>query len=212
MHKVLLLLGMLLGGPLYGYQLHQIVRAHGELYADLKKANLYYLLERLAKEGYLETEVETGARGIRGERVIYTLTEQGWARFYELLRETLVSYELVHTGIETAVVFLSQLPPAEGMALLQERRQVIAQRHAQVVSDVGDPAKNSPLMRIAGDHLVSLVDAELAWIDRSLAYLREVGWADQGTTASSQSSHAPKDGTFGKEDSFNEEDTAQNNS
>jgi DNA-binding PadR family transcriptional regulator len=67
MHKVLLLLGMLLGGPLYGYQLHQIVRAHGELYADLKKANLYYLLERLAKEGYLETEVETSARGFWGQ-------------------------------------------------------------------------------------------------------------------------------------------------
>ena len=40
MHKVLLLLGLLLQGPRYGYELHQIVRAHGELYADLKKSNL----------------------------------------------------------------------------------------------------------------------------------------------------------------------------
>src|SRR5215472_8643511 len=107
MHKVLLLLGLLLDGPLYGYQLHLIVRAHGELYADLKKANLYYLLERLAKDGFLEMEVEPGAKGARGERLIYTITEAGRTRFHILLRETLLSYELAHTGIETAVVFLS---------------------------------------------------------------------------------------------------------
>ena len=50
MHKLLILLGLLHQGPLHGYELHRIVRAHGELYTDLEKANLYYLLDRLAKE------------------------------------------------------------------------------------------------------------------------------------------------------------------
>ena len=44
MHKSLLILGLLVHRPLHGYELHRIVRAHGELYTDLKKANLYYLL------------------------------------------------------------------------------------------------------------------------------------------------------------------------
>ncbi len=179
MHKILLLLGMLLDRPLYGYQMHQIVRAHGELYADLKKANLYYLLEHLAKDGYLEVQAEPGTRGARGERLIYTLTESGRVRFHELLRETLVSYELVHTGIETAIVFLSYLSQDEGLALLQKRRQAIQQRREQVVADVGQLNEHMPLVIIAGDHLVSLIDAELAWIDRSLAYLQKVGWTNQ---------------------------------
>jgi len=179
MHKLLLLLGLLRQGPLYGYELHRVVRAHGELYTDLKKANLYYLLDRLAKEGYLSVQVEGGTRGARGERLIYTLTDQGRSRFDTLLREILLTYEPVHTGVGTAVVFLAQLPPAEGLALLEERRQVVAERRTLVVAGLGDSPTTGPLVHIAGDHLVSLIDAELAWIDRSLAYLREHGWAQE---------------------------------
>ncbi len=176
MHKVLLLLGLLLPGPLYGYELHRIVRAHGELYADLKKANLYYLLERLATEGFLHVETEAGARGARGERLIYEITGQGRERFMELLREIMQTYEPVHTGVDTAVVFLAYLPRAEGLQLLAERQHIVAERRAQVVADLGDQEKNGPLVRIAGDHLLSLIDAELAWIARSLQYLYDIDW------------------------------------
>src|SRR5215472_12903391 len=128
MHKVLLILGMLLRGPLYGYELHRIVRAHGELYADLKKANLYYLLEQLAKDGFLSVTAEAGTRGARGERLVYTLTEQGRKHFLQLLRETVTSYEPVHIGVDTAIVFLSTLQPEEGIDLLQQRRQAVVAR------------------------------------------------------------------------------------
>src|SRR5713226_7824384 len=100
MHKLLLLLGLLRQGPLYGYELHRIVRAHGELYTDLKKANLYYLLDRLARDGYLDVQVEPGARGPRGERIIYTITAKGREYFEHLLRGVLRTYEPVHTGID----------------------------------------------------------------------------------------------------------------
>jgi DNA-binding PadR family transcriptional regulator len=197
MHKALLLLGLLLRGPLYGYELHRIVRAHGELYADLKKGNLYYLLERLAEEGFLEMKAETGARGARGERLIYELTERGRARFVELLHEVMQSYEPVHMGVDTAVVFLSYLSPAEGLRLFIERRQNVAARREAVVADLGDQAKNGALVRIASDHLLSLVDAELAWIDRSLAYLQEIGWANQADRPEQQ--HIGKEGEQGSE-------------
>ena len=171
MHKILLLLGLLRSRPMYGYELHQIVRAHGELYSDLKKANLYYLLERLAADGYLTVQTEEGARGARGERLVYAITDKGQARFNALLRETLVSYGPVHTGVSTAVVFLSQLPLGESISLLNQRREaVLKQRQATALSD---PQKTPPLVRIAEDHLLSLIDAELAWIDRLLAYLHE---------------------------------------
>jgi DNA-binding transcriptional ArsR family regulator len=76
-HKRLLLLGLLRHGPLSGYELNRIVRAHGDLYADLKKANIYYLLTRLAEDGLVEVEVQPGARGRRGERLVYRLTAVG---------------------------------------------------------------------------------------------------------------------------------------
>ena len=177
MHKVLLLLGLLLHGPRYGYELHQIVRAHGELYADLKKSNLYYLLERLASEGHLSVRAEEGTRGARGERLIYELTDQGRTRFKELLREVILTYEPAHTGVDTAVMFLATLPHAESLQLLMERRRIIGERRDVAAKELATVAEDDPLLHIASDHLLSLIDTELAWLDRSLTYLRDIGWA-----------------------------------
>jgi hypothetical protein len=54
-----------------------------------------------------------------------------------------------------------------------------------VAAELAPHAESSPLEYIAGDHLLSLIDTELAWIDRSVAFLREKGWAetpDEGPT------------------------------
>jgi DNA-binding PadR family transcriptional regulator len=63
-HKRLLLLGFLLQGPLTGYDLHRTVVAHGELYSDLKKPNLYHLLAGMEREGLVSQQIEGGASGI----------------------------------------------------------------------------------------------------------------------------------------------------
>lgn len=177
MHKELLLLGLLRPGPMYGYELNRIVLAHGELYRDLKKGNLYYLLDRLAKDGNLSVASEPGARGARGERLIYTITEAGRQHFDTLLREVIRSYEPEHNGVDVAVVFLAHLPPAEALGLLAERRAVVTERRKRMAEELNDPMINNPLRHVAADHLLSQIDAEIAWIERSLAYLREVGWA-----------------------------------
>jgi DNA-binding PadR family transcriptional regulator len=195
MHKLLLLLGLLQRGPLYGYELHRIVRAHGELYADLKKANLYYLLERLASEGYLSVRAEEGTRGARGERLIYELTDRGRTYFKTLLREVILTYEPAHTGVDTAVVFLASLPHAEGLQLLTERRRMVAARRDVAAKELVTVAQSSPLLHIASDHLLSLIDAELAWIDRSLAYLHDAHWVETPGEPSAHSTQEPHSGS-----------------
>jgi DNA-binding PadR family transcriptional regulator len=178
MHKVLHLLGLLRRGPMSGYDLHRIVRAHGEIYTDLKKGNVYYLLDRLAVDGYLHVEEQPGARGPRGVRLVYSLTDRGRAHFDELLREVLRSYETIHTGVDVAMVFLAQLPHAEALALLEERRQVMHERRAKVAADVQDLAARGTQGRIIADHLLTLIDAEIGWLDRALEDLRANGWGE----------------------------------
>jgi DNA-binding PadR family transcriptional regulator len=171
MHKNLLLLGLLLDGPQTGYNLYRIVRGHGDLYADLKKANVYYLLDHLAEYGYLEVRAEPGARGPRGERLIYSLTDKGREKFNELLRHLLRTYEPVPSNIGAAVVLLPNLPPAEAIALLEERRRGVAERRAQVAAFRSDEAGDT-LVGLALDHLLAHIDADLAWTDRALDRLR----------------------------------------
>ena len=89
-----------------------------------------------------------------------------------------MTYEPAHTGVDAAVVFLAGMPTADGLHLLEERRRIVAERHVIVAAELALLTENNPLEHIAGDHLLSLIDAELDWIDRSLAYLRERGWGD----------------------------------
>jgi DNA-binding PadR family transcriptional regulator len=167
MHKTLHLLGLLLRGPKSGYDLHRILRAHGELYADLKKANVYYLLDRLARDGYLTVEAEPGARGPRRERLVYSISDRGRARFEELLREVLRTPEPSFSSVAAAIIFLDRLPREAAISLLEERRRATLERRAEVVSQ-GEQPPSGLLSTVAVDHLLSLIDADLAWTDRTL--------------------------------------------
>jgi DNA-binding PadR family transcriptional regulator len=172
MHKELLILGLVQSGHNTGYDLHRIVTAHGELYDDLKKGNVYYLLERLAESGALEVTAEAGARGPRRERLVYTLTDRGRRRFFELLREVVRTYELAHTGVEVGMVYLPYLAPQEAIPLLEERRQAVLARRTLMIEREARGGDHFHV-QLARDHLLSLMDAELAWIERTLQRLRE---------------------------------------
>lgn len=179
MHKVLLLLGILRQGPMSGYDLHRFVRAHGTVSADLKKANVYYLLDRLAADGYLHVQAEAGTHGPRGERLLYTLTDLGRARFDELLREVLRSYDTVHTGVDVAVMFLGQLTQAEALSLLEKRRQTISEQRNRIAAEMSEETIHRPTQRIARDHLLCLLDAELAWVEHTMEELHSSQWAER---------------------------------
>lgn len=189
MHKVLLLLGLLQRGPRSGYDLHRIVRTHGTLYTDLKKANLYYLLDRLAREGYLDVRAEPGAPGPRGERLVYSLTERGRARFDELLRAEVCQYEPAHTGIDVATMFLARMPRDEAITLLEERRRRVVAHREQVATELGAMLASPALPGLAVDHLLSLIAAELDWVDRALARLRDPAWGYTSDLGASHPAH-----------------------
>jgi DNA-binding PadR family transcriptional regulator len=164
MHKRLIILGLLVAGPLSGYRLHQVAAAHGELYSDLKKPNLYYLLGRMAEEGLLEVRAEAGARGPRRERLVYSLTDAGRRELLDLLRREVREYEPARLGIEAAAVLLDHLPRSEAAELLRERRRAVSAHRRQAADSLGPAEAGS-----AADHVLMLVDAELAWLDRALA-------------------------------------------
>lgn len=174
--KTLMVLGLLQRAPLHGYELHRIVVAHGALYTDFKKPTLYHLLARLAKAGAVATVSERGTRGRLGERLIYSLTATGRKLFANLLRNTLDTYEPVHTGLDVAIVFMARLPIRESRALLHRRKASVLKRRKVITSEIGTsvirtPAARAAAGRLATDHALALIDAELKWIRRANADL-----------------------------------------
>lgn len=160
-----MLLAFLLDRPLTGYEIQQLVVAHGDLYSDLKKGNVYYLLSRLAGDGLVNVKVVKGARGPRGERLVYSLTRKGRKEMLALLRSELESYEAPHTGVEVAMALLDHLPRAEARRLLEKRlAKVDAVRRGMIQQLGGSEAHPGS----AAEHLVMLADAERTWLMRAI--------------------------------------------
>ena len=66
MIKQLLLLGLLNENDMHGYRLNEYVNQAMGLYTEIKKSTVYYTLDKLEKDGYVEQEVER--KGRRPER------------------------------------------------------------------------------------------------------------------------------------------------
>lgn len=64
----------------------------------------------------------------------------------------------------SAVVFLPRLPRDEATRLLEERRQSVIARRAEVAA-LNPPDGGDTPMGLAMDHLLALIDADLAWTD-----------------------------------------------
>ena len=67
--RSLLLLGMLKAQRSHGYQMHEFIEKNLARVADLKKATAYATLDKLAKEGLVQTtSKQVGNRPPRGRR------------------------------------------------------------------------------------------------------------------------------------------------
>lgn len=171
-----MVLGLLHSGPKHGYELHRIVVAHGSLYADFKKPTLYHLLHRLALQGAVQVRSEGGARGPRGERLVFALAPKGATLLQRLLRRTLSSYEAGQTSFEVATAFLALVAPADARQLLGQRRAAVRERRDEVAEEMQrmdgmDDGPRRTARFLAADHALALLDAEIAWTDRAIRKL-----------------------------------------
>ncbi len=183
MDKELLILGLLIEQPMYGQQVRETIEAHHELFAEaLKKPAMYYQLERLVTGGYLTMQPEmVDAPGPgRGhtriaprEREVYRITEAGRQRFLELLRASLGSYVPAVSAVDFGLFYLHHLGKNEAIALLGERRHCIISMRTRLEQRLAEKSEaEQAAHHIVNDHTLSLIDAEVAWAERTIALLR----------------------------------------
>ena len=171
-----MVLGLLQAGPQHGYELHRIVLAHGSLSADFKKPTLYHLLHRLTEQGAVDVQAQGGTRGRRGERLVFAITPDGATLFQALLRNALRTYDPSPVAFEVASAYLPWLPVAEAQGLLRSRRAAIEALRREMVQELdrlaAQPASAHMSARsLATDHSLTLLEAELAWLDRAMIHL-----------------------------------------
>ena len=181
MYKELMLLGLLAEHPMYGQQIREVIELHHDTFASfIKKPTMYYQLDRLVAEGMLEVRIEAVEAPGPGlahqdvalrEREVYYLTEAGRQRFTSLLREALQAYEPGPSVIDAAVFFIDQLAPQEAVRLLEARRERLVRVRSQVAEQIASMSEQDQAHLIVNDHTSTLLDAEIGWLERTIARL-----------------------------------------
>jgi DNA-binding PadR family transcriptional regulator len=158
----LLLLGLLSGSAMHGYQLNEVIEKHLPMFWDLKPSTAYSRLDRLAARGLVATTTKRVGR--RPERKVYELTAVGRERFIELLRENMRTAHADARSADLGILFSRALPPDEVHSLLRERRDATADQRPRHVAMIESHPAGSAGRRISERALAHL-DVELKWLD-----------------------------------------------
>lgn len=167
MERELLLLGLLRQQNMHGYLLYEFIEQSLSTCTDIKKSTAYYLLNKMATDGWI-TE-EQVLEGNRPPRRVYSLTPAGEAKYQRLLRDNLTEYFPTYFPGDIGLAFVDDLPGEEAVTLLKERREKLSQALHQVQSA---PIHEGNLQWTI-QHQIQHLRTELAWLDGIIANLSE---------------------------------------
>ncbi len=163
MVQQLILLGILQEGKMHGYRLNEYVTHAMNLYTDIKKSKVYYTLEKLEKDGYVEHETER--EGKRPERRVYHITKKGKTLFLQLLRDNLGKFARAHFNDDIGIAFMDQLSTQKVRELLEKKR-VMIQSTLKQFKGVPDHGGN---WRYVINHNVAHLETDLTWINSMIS-------------------------------------------
>jgi len=169
MIQQLILLGILQEGKTHGYRLNEYVNHAMSLYTDIKKSKVYYTLEKLEKDGYVEHEIER--EGKRPERRVYQITDKGKTLFLQLLRDNLGGYARSYFNDDIGIGFMGQLSTQEVRKLLDKKRKMV-QSALKQFSDVSDHGGN---WQYVLTHNIAHLEADLTWTNSVISELNIKG-------------------------------------
>ncbi len=167
MERQLLLLGLLRQQDMHGYQLYEFIEQDLSACTDLKKSTAYYLLNKMAANGWItEEQVQDGNRP---PRRVYSLTPAGEAAFQRILRANMSEFYPAYFPGDIGLAFVDDIPVEEAINLLQERRKKLVKALRQVQAA---PVHQGSLQWTI-NHQLHHLQAEVAWLDEMLLNLQE---------------------------------------
>ncbi|MEV8632860.1 PadR family transcriptional regulator [Streptosporangium sp. NPDC051023] len=165
-----LLLGVLLDGPLHGYE----VRRHLELmgthhWANVAYGSIYHGLAKMADEGLLE-RVEEG----KGGKTVYGITEIGRAEFTRHLMSHWWEIKPIVDPFQVALTFMDRLSPGDLASAMEARAAQLrfsismTERAIGGKQAFGAPRHIDECLRLN----ILLLQAQLTWVEEAQEKVR----------------------------------------
>jgi DNA-binding PadR family transcriptional regulator len=164
----LAILGLLENGPMHPYGIQRLIRQWGkdQVVNVGQRASLYRMIDRLEEAGFIAAgRTERDER--YPERTTYHLTGTGRAVSRQWLAEIISAPRNEFPEFPAALSFLMLLTPGTAGELLGHRRDLLAQRIADLDAELTAEFEGAPLPRVALveiEYLHSVTSAERRWV------------------------------------------------
>lgn len=161
----LTILSLLAEGPLFGHELEQVIEERDlREWLALGFSSIYYLLNKLERQGLLGSELRHDGSG--PARKVYALTEAGRGVLQTALVDLLRKPHSLGSGFELGLANLAALAPQQVYhALAQHQtdlsKRLTATREAWARREDGTPPEN---IRALYTHSLAVMQAELDWL------------------------------------------------
>jgi len=159
MNRELLLLGLLRQSEMHGYKIIEFIERDLAVCTDLKKPTAYFLLDKMAQNGWISWTEER--EGNRPPRRTYQITPDGEVEFQKLLREGLANYDPIKFTDDIALAFADSLSQGEILALLQQRRDALL----TLIKEITLIPTHQGYVQFVIDHQRVHLESELRWMD-----------------------------------------------
>ena len=163
----LLVLGLLDGGPMSGYDLQQkLGGADAERWGGVLPGSIYHALKKLEGEGCIALAgvEQTGHR----QKAVYRITEAGRNHLHTLIADAL------RASCTTYFYTMGHRPAEVRLALEEQRRRLEAEYAALERGRAGNEGQEvPPLARITIDNMVDIVQRQRRCVEELLAAVGE---------------------------------------
>ncbi len=165
-NKELALLGLLVEGPKYGYQLESDIEARGmREWTEIGFSSIYYLLTKAETLGWVGSTLSESEKG--PVRKLYALTHEGMLQLRSAVEKRLAD-PAPHSGdFDLALAFMSVLPEEKitsGISSYGQRLQKDLERVNRQWERSGK-GKLPPNVDALFAHSLSTIQAELTWLE-----------------------------------------------
>jgi DNA-binding PadR family transcriptional regulator len=190
----LAVLALLFERPMHPYEMAATLKQrHKGESVKIRYGSLYTVIDLLVKRSLINTK-ETSREGKRPERTVFELTPSGYdelrAWMHDLLREPVKEYPHFAAGLS----LLPVLSPEEAVALLRQRTlhlraeitrievhlAALLQQEVPVPPEELPPQlvgkKFPPLFVVEAEFALTLMKAELAFVNELVRRITEEGW------------------------------------
>jgi DNA-binding PadR family transcriptional regulator len=173
----LAILGLLENGPMHPYGIQRLIKQWGkdQVVNVGQRASLYRVIDRLEAAGLI-TAKGTDRDERYPERTTYHLTDAGRETSRRWLAEIVSTPRNEFPEFPAALSFLMLLTPQSVRGLLEQRRDHLTRRVAELDAELDPEAGGPELPRVTmieTEYLRAVTEAELRWVTAILEELRE---------------------------------------